>query len=42
MLLGILGFKEEELGDYHCAYAIVYGAVEADYTLFEEAGEYVV
>jgi len=42
LFLGVLGFEEEELGDYYCAYAIVHGAVEADYALFEEAGEYVV
>jgi len=42
LLLGVLGFEEEELGDYYCADAIVHGAVEADYALFEEAGEYIV
>jgi hypothetical protein len=42
LLLGVLSFKEEELGDYYCAYAVVYGAVKADYALLEEAGEYIV
>ena len=36
---GLVAFEEEELGDDGGGDAVVYGAIETDYALGEEAGE---
>jgi hypothetical protein len=33
--LRVVGFEEEELGDYRRGHGFVYFAIEADYTLLE-------